>query len=390
MASECRSVFEEARSIAAALERLVARLEPGTLDATGAKKLVNLFTTCERLSIAGRGMAARRVETALSWKREEHRSAAHWLASTTGVSVGAAARSLQTARELEALPATAAAFRSGELSEAQASEIAATATLDPNAERPLLDSARSAVSFKGLRDQCRDASIRARDDEAHARSLHRTRAVNTWKDRDGAWRMDVRLAPDDGAFVASGARGLDRQARPRGGPRPARAAAGVCGGRAGRAGQERSVQADRGASRRQRMPRSSVGTSEPGERCELAGIGPIPVTIARSLSSDARVTVLAREAGEITELAPPKRTIPAKLRRRLEAAYPVCGVEGCDVDHGLQIDHITPVEEHGPTNPENTWRICTHHHKLKTFYRWNVVGPPGARRLVPPEDPDPP
>ena len=63
------SVFEEARSIAAALERLVARLEPGTLDATDAKKLVDQFTRCERLSAAGRGLAARRVESALSWKR---------------------------------------------------------------------------------------------------------------------------------------------------------------------------------------------------------------------------------------------------------------------------------------------------------------------------------
>ena len=101
------------RSAAATLERVVERLEPGTLDVAGAKKLVDLFTRCERLSVAGRGMAARRVQEAVVWKRDEHRSAAHWLASTTGVSVGAAARSLETARELEALPATAAAFRAG-------------------------------------------------------------------------------------------------------------------------------------------------------------------------------------------------------------------------------------------------------------------------------------
>ena len=163
MASDRGGVFEEARSAVAALERALGRLEPGTLDASGAKKLVDLFTRCERLSVAGRGMAARRVESGLSWKREGHRSAAHWLASTTGVSVGAASRSLQTARELEALPATAAAFRSGELSEAQASEIAATATLDPAAEARLLDSARAAVSFKGLRDECRE------DDRARGR-----------------------------------------------------------------------------------------------------------------------------------------------------------------------------------------------------------------------------
>ena len=36
--------------------------------------------------------AARRVQDAVVWKRDEHGSAARWLASTTGVSVGSAAR----------------------------------------------------------------------------------------------------------------------------------------------------------------------------------------------------------------------------------------------------------------------------------------------------------
>ena len=52
------SVFDELRSAMATLERVVERLEPGTLDVTGAKKLVNLFTRCERLSVAGRGMGS--------------------------------------------------------------------------------------------------------------------------------------------------------------------------------------------------------------------------------------------------------------------------------------------------------------------------------------------
>ena len=56
-------VFEEVRSAVAVLERAVADLEPGTLDASGAKTLMDLFTRCERLAVAGRGLAARRVES---------------------------------------------------------------------------------------------------------------------------------------------------------------------------------------------------------------------------------------------------------------------------------------------------------------------------------------
>ena len=87
------SVFEKMRSAASLLAEVAAELEPGTLDVTGAKKLVDLSTRCERLALATRGIAARRVQEAVVWKRDQHGSAARWLASTTGSSVGAAARS---------------------------------------------------------------------------------------------------------------------------------------------------------------------------------------------------------------------------------------------------------------------------------------------------------
>jgi hypothetical protein len=217
----------------------------------------------------------------------------------------------------------------------------------------------------------------------------RPRAAHEWKDRDGAWRMDVRLAPDDGAFVHQALEdwtGKLVRAAGRGPlePRPAIMADALAA--LVKEGPCKPIEVRLNASE----SALDRGYAEDGEQCELAGIGPVPITIARSLMSDARVTVLAREGGETVEVSPPKRTIPATLRRWLEATYPVCAVERCDVEHGLQIDHIIGVEEQGPTVRENTWRICTHHHKLKTFYGWKVVGEPGAWRLVPPDDPDPP
>jgi len=105
---------------------------------------------------------------------------------------------------------------------------------------------------------------------------------------------------------------------------------------------------------------------------------------------DSRLILLAREGAEIVKISSPKRGIPASLRRWLERAYPTCGA-GCGARERLQIDHIVPVEEHGPTCKENTWRICPHCHRLKTVYGWRVVtDEEGVRRLVPPDDPDPP
>jgi hypothetical protein len=107
------NLIEQLGSTVAALERTIAEFEPGTLDVTGAKQATDLYARIERLGAAGKLMAARRVEDAVTWKRDGHRSGAHWLASATGVSVGAAMRSLETARRLEELPETADAFRGG-------------------------------------------------------------------------------------------------------------------------------------------------------------------------------------------------------------------------------------------------------------------------------------
>ena len=114
------------------------------------------------------------------------------------------------------------------------------------------------------------------------------------------------------------------------------------------------------------------------------------MTTARALLGDASVAVLVREGDDITAVSSPKRTIPAKLRRALEARYPRCGVMGCANDQFLEIDHVIPIEDHGPTELANLWRICTHHHALKSHGSWRVIGPPGNRDLVPPDDPDPP
>jgi 5-methylcytosine-specific restriction endonuclease McrA len=59
-------------------------------------------------------------------------------------------------------------------------------------------------------------------------------------------------------------------------------------------------------------------------------------------------------------------------------------VPSCANDQFLEIDHVVPVEHGGETNIHNTWRICTHHHALKTHGGWTVIGRNGERDLVPP------
>jgi HNH endonuclease len=132
------------------------------------------------------------------------------------------------------------------------------------------------------------------------------------------------------------------------------------------------------------------GHVERGERCEITEVGPVPVTTARALLDDASVAVMMRDGDDITAVSSPTRTIPTELRRALEIRYPMCGVEGCANDQFVEIDHVVPIEDHGATEIANLWRLCPHHHALKTYQGWKVVGVNGDRDLVPPDDPDPP
>ena len=305
--------------------------------------------------------------------------------------MGTAARALETARRLESLPETADAFRAGELSAAQASAVAEAASLDPGSEHRLLETVRSSKSFKGVRDACREVSMRAVEDRDKARWLHEHRRAHAWTDGNGHWRLDATLSPDAAATVASALAlktdEIFRAARARGRIEPraayvADAVVALMTGDAPKKPLDARLHVDQAALDR--------GYALPGERCEIEGIGPIPVTMARAMLDDARVSVHAHDGTEIATISSPKRTIPAPLRKWLEASYPVCGVDGCTDDWRLEIDHIIGVEDGGRTKKDNLWRLCRHHHKLKTFYGWKVVGPPGNRTLVAPDDPDPP
>jgi HNH endonuclease len=108
------------------------------------------------------------------------------------------------------------------------------------------------------------------------------------------------------------------------------------------------------------------------------------VTTARTLLNDASVSVLVSGGDNVTAVSSPKRTIPIKLRRALEAKYPMCGVKGCANDQFLEIDHIVPLAKGGRTELSNLWRPFKHHHHLKTYFGWKVIRVDGELDLVPP------
>jgi hypothetical protein len=383
-------VFEEVRSSVEALETVARELDPGRFDGHDAAALLETFARGERVCAAAKALLARRIEESKVWREGGHRSAAHWVAEATGETVGAAARTLETARALEQLPDTDAAFRAGKLSETQAAEITGAAGADPGAEAALLQVAAE-TSVKGLRDECREVRAGAEaDDRAWARRLHIERRAHEWTDPEGAYHLSGRMAPDAGARFSSAWNAhidrIFRDARRAGRHEP----------RAAYAADALVALASEGPCKpvevRVTVDSAAVarGHTKAGERCEIKGVGPVPVTTARALLDDAAVTVMTRDGDDITAVSSPKRTIPTKVRRALEARYPSCGVPACANSEFLEIDHIVALEDHGRTELDNLWRLCSHHHRLKTYAGWTVVGQNGDRDLVPPDDPDPP
>src|SRR5439155_5670583 len=180
----------------AALREFVAGLDPEALSVDAAVGLVDAFVSMEKLVAAGKALAARRVAESDHWRGAGERSAAHWLARRSGTSTGSAMATLETAARLPELPAVDRAVRAGELSAAQANEIASAAGADPGAQAELVQVARR-DGFTRLRDKCRQVRAAAAPDEmARHRAIHASRSLRHWSDPDGAGRLEGRFTPE--------------------------------------------------------------------------------------------------------------------------------------------------------------------------------------------------
>ena len=326
--------------------------------------------TIEKLAAAGKLLAARRVESSNVWRKNGHRSAADMMARQTGTGLGSAINTLQTARQLGSLPATEDALRDGRLSEAQTREIAGAAIHKPDAEDELVEAAGQ-QTMNNLKLRCRRVRATADDGISRYEKIRRGRYLRHWTDNEGAVRFDARLTPDEGAklvaVVKSETARLAAEGRRCGRHEPMAAyAADALAGLAAPSPADRSsapttmvhVRVDHQALLR--------GHLEPGEICEIPGIGPIPVAAARRLAEDSILNVLVTNGVDVTAVAHAGRTIPASIRRAIIERDPHCVVPGCDIREGLEIDHVIPVNERGPTKLDNLARLCHWHHYLKT------------------------
>jgi Domain of unknown function (DUF222) len=99
-------VFAEVRSAVDALKATARGLDPACVDGHDAAALFEVVSEGERVCAAMKALLGRRVDETKVWREDGYRSAAHWVADATGETVGAACRTIETARALDELPQT--------------------------------------------------------------------------------------------------------------------------------------------------------------------------------------------------------------------------------------------------------------------------------------------
>ena len=382
------------------LKQVVGGLEPDELSGDEAMDLCSRFAEVERLGAAGRIVTGARVAATELWRRGGWRSAADWVARHAGTDPERARDGLETAARLGGCPAVAGGLRAGRLSDAQASVLVDALAVRPELEERLVEFAGQ-HSLRRLREECRLVKSVSRSAAEESAEVYRNRTLKLWTGRDGSFRFSGSAPGPAGAeFMARieerKAKLVDA-ARKEGRREPFEALA--------LDALMELVTEERGSGATRFRPKTMMivhvayealvrGSLADGEVCEIRGVGPIPLDVARRLGSDSILRVLVTKGAQPMAVTPGVRTIPRALRILLEARDKVCAIRGCDVSRGLQIDHCVDFALLGPTDLENCAPLCRVHHDMKTYLGFRRVrDEDGEWILVPPDDyldPDPP
>jgi hypothetical protein len=373
------------------LAMFVRALEPDTVALPEVASLWEEFDAVERHAAAAKTLLARRVDESRAWQHAGHRSAAEYLATKSGISIGAARTQLDVSRKLNKLPATEQALRHGELSSAQAAAVVDGATANPSAERRLLLLAKRA-SLAELREEVLRTRAGADPDrDATHRRIHSQRRLRTWTDGEGAWNLGARGTVRDGAKILAALNPLlDAQfAAARAGGRHEEREAYAFDARIQLVEQRRNegkrpnpthlalIRVDLAALRR--------GDVRDDEHCEITGIGPIPVGTGRQLLGDSILKLVITKGVDVLHVTHLGRGPNAAQRVALLWASPGCTVEGCPRTR-VEIDHRIPYRETRHTRLDECDPLCKHHHTKKTNHGWELVHGTGKRPMVPPRD----
>jgi hypothetical protein len=365
-------------TVVAQLRDIVAQLDPAVLSGPLATRALDDVAELTRLAHTAKALLAARAAETNQWRHGPARSPEDWLARRTGTSVGEARRDLEVAGRLAFAPGTEAALRSGELTIDQATAVADAAGAAPEHEGPLLDLARR-TTLRALRNEAQRIKAAALpDDAARHERIRRERSLRHWVAEDGTWHLHANGTKETGAtFMARLQPLIDAQFR------------------SGRAeGRQESPDAY-AYDALMELPSSSGGSSKPvhkvivradlaalrrgelreGEVCEIAGFGPVPVDVVRSMLGASATALVLTNGVDVVNVTHLGRSPTAHQQTALEWLQPECAEDGCTATVRLERDHRIEWSVTKHTRLDELDRLCPTHHRQKTV-AFLTKGPP--------------
>ena len=304
---------------------------------------------------------------------------------------------LETSKRVARQPKTVRALREGELSARKAELVSDAAAVAPDAEDALL--ALAATAPVGvLRKACVEAKASV-DRDAMFDRAHKGRSAREWTDADGSWHFHAHGTVDGGARFRAAwepiVNELFRAAYKQGRREPREAYAfDALIELARRAGQP--APGDSKAKRPSprflglvRVDHAALvrGAVDDGEVCEIAGLGPIPVTTARQLLGDAILKLVLTNGQQVANVTSLRRSATVAQQVALWWQAPCCQALDCTGTRRLENDHRDEWCKTHVTEVETLDPLCGHHHWLKTVLGWALVDGEGKRPMVPPDHP---
>ena len=391
--------------IRAEVAALATSFDPSSISPAEAERVVADATAVVNMLDTIRALAARRAADGGGWRRDGARSPSHDLARKTGAPVSKAKELLAAAEQLSSLPTLEHAARTGAISASQLGPIASASTADPNAEERLVAKARRASLGELLDDCARTRAFAQRDADARHRAIHAGRYLRHQRCADGAGELRYRSTVDEVAEVLAVVRGhANRQfdlarLEARHEPEEAYLADGLLAAcRASTASGTEATPTKRGRVRSATPTKVVVridwdalvrGWPIDGEVSEVAGVGPVPVSVVRAMvaSGDAFLAGVVTKGVDVHNVFHLGRRPTAHQATALDWQSPGCTTEGCNGSVRLETDHREDWARTKVTLLRWLERHCEHCHALKTNHGWALVTGQGKRPLVPPEDP---
>jgi len=307
--------------------------------------------------------------------------------------VSKAQQQLDNAKRLRTHPKTDAAARAGTLSPEQQAAITDAADADPGCEDDLLGLAERA-SLGELRDEAARRKAAVEDQDQKHKRIRDERHARSWTGPDGAWRLGAQGPPEAGAkFMARLQPIIDaifKAARAEGRREPVEAYAFDALMRLAD-GDEEVPKARAGTTKvlvRVDLETLVRGHPQGGELCEIAGFGPVPVSVVQELlaQGDTFLAAVLTTGQKVTGVAHLGRRPSAAQVSGLQWLYPMCAVEGCSAA-SRQWDHREDWSRTHTTPFDGLDGYCCHHHDLKTYDGWALVEGVGKRAFVSRDDP---